>query len=71
MAWDGKERRRGGLAEELRSRIEQLQRDWDAEHNRENTRDREQGKAEEDAPNPDKPTTRPTHMPAGHLRRSS
>jgi hypothetical protein len=30
-SWDGKERRRGGNAEELRARIAQLQRQWEAE----------------------------------------
>jgi hypothetical protein len=30
-AWDGKERRRGGNAEELRQRITELQQQWDKE----------------------------------------
>jgi len=32
--WDGKERRRGGSGEELRARIEKLQRDWQEEQAR-------------------------------------
>jgi len=32
--WDGSERRRGGSAEELRARIEKLQREWREERER-------------------------------------
>jgi hypothetical protein len=31
VRWNGKERRKGGKAEELRLRIDQLKREWDAQ----------------------------------------
>jgi len=38
MTWDGKERRKSGNAEELRHRIEQLQRDWERAQRGDNDR---------------------------------
>jgi hypothetical protein len=42
MGWDGKERRKGGNNEELRSRVEQMRRKWESQQPHKKTQKQKQ-----------------------------